>query len=129
MNVNSEKKVYKLQIVSMKSNQIYTFTLFLTSLVKLLHATPDQTLVDNAQGCEVAKESFQRLMASQLFSKGDNFLLARVARMTDFGQQSWRSNAAGIWQTTGPFFFLSKLIFDFFFDRFFLFTDEVKCTG
>ena len=118
MSVNSEKKIYKLEIVSMKSNQIYTFTLFLTSLVKILLATPDQTLVDNAQGCEVTKESFQRLMASQLFSKGDNFLLARVARMTDFGQQSWRSNAAGIWQTTGPFFFLSKLSFDFSFDRF-----------
>ena len=60
----------------------------------------DQTLKENAKGCLVVRAAYDKIIASKIFSNDDNFLLPRIALVSDFGESIFLNGAEGIWQTS-----------------------------
>ena len=61
----------------------------------------DKTLEAGASGCEVAKAAIDKVVASNIFKKTENFVLVRLALVSAFGtSDSFIPGGTGIWQLT-----------------------------
>ena len=60
----------------------------------------DMTLKEGATGCEVAKAAIDKVTASKIFTKSENFILVRLALVSSFGTEEIVDKGSGIWQMT-----------------------------